>query len=596
MLKTEDCVKKIQESFSKGDFDKFITDITFPKFKGFAPFQKIEFNFPVTIIVGPNGGGKSSILHAAWGMPDGFSTRDFWFSTPVDPIENEPKNPHRYWYSHYIKAIKKEAQSRKVSERKDTPGYWEPDRPKLSDGMNRMPQITKEIQPYVSKSGDRWSQVSRSAHYINPKVELSGFDRFFNHTDFKVKKEKQKFFVRWSKGLRYLIDGNKKDFYGRKSIKDIFIDSESLKTINYILNKQYISARYIIHNYYSRDVFSASVIFQTDKLDYSECFAGSGELAVVSFVQKLNEVNKFDLFLLDEPETSLHPGAQLRLIQYLLDVVQRKKIQVIISTHSPTFVNCLPENALVVLDESAEGIVVRHGATKLSAFFTLGHLEASKVTFLTEDRLLMAIVERAVAKLPEEIRVKIVVESASVGAQAMLSHQVKAYSQTDGSLVMVLDGDMKKVADIFTQDPDSLSKHQKLALIKTLKDDCGITIVGHPSGVDKEAEKLVLFDEWMRWCKSGVMLIDPYICPEQIFLELLDSENELLVAGSPSNEDFKMAVMKILEKKQADCSSHGQYSVFKKELGDIMDDEQNLINVFIQNLAAKIERSVQALQ
>ncbi len=108
----DELIGSAKKKFGDGDFDKFIHGVSFPKFKNFAPGSKIEFRFPITLLVGPNGGGKSSILHAAWGMPLKHSTSRFWFSTPVDPIKFAEK--HRFWYSHYIKALKLVVQSRKM--------------------------------------------------------------------------------------------------------------------------------------------------------------------------------------------------------------------------------------------------------------------------------------------------------------------------------------------------------------------------------------------------------------------------------------------------------------------------------------------------
>lgn len=189
-------VKSIQQDLINGQFDKFIHDATFPNFKKIKPFTKIEFKFPLTVLVGANGGGKSSILHALWGMPLSYSTNRFWFSTPIDPINEESAgkaNIPRYWYTHYIKTINQRVQTRKVKGKKSN-GYWEPSRPATNDGMAKMPPLTKINKTFMSESGDRWTAVQRVPHYINTKSETSAFDRFFYHTELTKINEKQDFF------------------------------------------------------------------------------------------------------------------------------------------------------------------------------------------------------------------------------------------------------------------------------------------------------------------------------------------------------------------------------------------------------------------
>ena len=122
MTVIDELIGSLKKSFDKGEFDKFIHHVCFPKFKNFAPNTRIEFRFPITLLVGPNGGGKSSILHAAWGMPHGYSTSRFWFSTPVDPIDLVV-DQNRYWYSHFVKRLKLKVECRKMCGNKRH-GYW----------------------------------------------------------------------------------------------------------------------------------------------------------------------------------------------------------------------------------------------------------------------------------------------------------------------------------------------------------------------------------------------------------------------------------------------------------------------------------------
>jgi len=220
----DDLVALAQKNFRLGQFDRFIHEMCFPKFKSFAPDAKIAFKFPVTILIGPNGGGKSSILHAAWGMPLKYSTSRFWFSTPVDPIDFDANNQHRFWYSHYIKQLKLVVESRKMCGNKNH-GYWEPTRPAQKEGMKIMPLKNAAFAPFMSRTGDRWTPVDRIPYYFNAKAESSAFDRFFNSTELSSLTARQDYFVKYSGKLRKVIDSAlvKLKYYGVERVAENFV-------------------------------------------------------------------------------------------------------------------------------------------------------------------------------------------------------------------------------------------------------------------------------------------------------------------------------------------------------------------------------------
>lgn len=586
MTPIEILIESVERKFNSKEFDKFIHDVTFPKFKSFAPNAKIEFKFPITVLVGPNGGGKSSILHAAWGMPLKHSTSRFWFSTPVDPIQFDEKDQNRYWYSHYIKKIKKQVESRKMCGNKRY-GYWEPTRPAQKEGMKAMPSKNEALSPYMSPTGDRWTQVERTPYYFNAKVESSAFDRFFNSASLASLDARQDYFVRYSRKLKEVIDGNlsRLNYYGVERVdENKLLSPTQLQSVNKILQKNYKSARYINHTLYDKLTPSPSVIFETQARSYSECFAGSGELAVVNYVLALERLKQYDLLLLDEPETSLHPGAQEKLIEHLLRVVDEKQIQVIISSHAPTFVELLPASALVVLEETPLGIKARPFATKASAFERLGVIDKTKITILTEDKLLEAFTSRALKSLPKALRDKATVVAAEVGASEMLSNQARAHLQTSANVILVLDGDQAPVQAIFEKDPKDLSANQKKDLIDALK-ELNVSIVGSTGDLDG----------WMIWCNSHVALIDK-VCPEQVLLELLDPTNALLTNITATNAQFKNAVKSALRNSSNKSTAEAQYEIFSFLLSKVpagSNAEKSLSDIAAK-LEIKLNQLVQA--
>ncbi len=592
MMSLQELLEAVDKKFKAREFDKFIHDVTFSKFKSFAPGAKIEFRFPITVLVGPNGGGKSSLLHAAWGMPLRHSTSRFWFSTPVDPIDNEGRNQNRYWYSHYIKGIQSTVETRKISGNKRH-GYWEPSRPAQKEGMQGMPAKTAAVAPFMSPTGDRWTPVERTPHYFNAKEQSSAFDRFFSAVSFESLEERQDYFIKYSKKLREVIDNNLDSsvYYNVERVaENRLLTPAQLAAVNGILAKSYKSARYIRHKFYDKQVHSPSVLFETETRNYSECFAGSGELAVVNYVLALEGLGKYDLLLLDEPETSLHPGAQRKLIEHLLGVVKQKLIQVIISTHSPTFVQLLPPEALVVFDETPQGVAPRPGPTKSSAFERLGAIDKNKITILTEDKLLAALTSRAInASWPKLLRDRVKIVAADVGVSEMLSNQARAHLQANSAVIMILDGDQEPVQAIFKQDPVDMTLKQKRTAIAELE-KLNVGMVGSDAIAPNAA--IEHFEQWMQWCKAHVLLIKK-ICAEQVFLELLEPDHPLLSESSATNAKFKSAVKSHLKLSGNKTTADAQYQVFNYLLGQV--PKGSALSAFLSDYATKLRTKVEGL-
>ncbi len=571
MKPIETLIESISKAFNEKKFDRFIHDITFPKFKRIAAGARIDFRYPITLLVGPNGAGKSSVLHALWGTPKNYSTSRFWFSTPVDPIEGVRNDVPRYWYSHYIRDLDRLVQTRKVFGTKRL-GYWEPSKPSTQDGMD--PLLRGPKTKY--RASDRWSPVVRKVTYINTKAETSAFDRFFYQSSVANLQQRQATFVRESarlhnaisKGLTTQHIGKGQFVFSNQAIGPV-----SLKIINKILGKEYTSATRIVHRFYDRNG-APSVIFRTQSHTYSESFAGSGELAVVNMVLELEKVPANGLLLLDEPETSLHPGAQTQLINYLLEMVDEKKIQVVISTHSPTFVDLLPETALVVLDETPAGTNVMANATKASAFSKLGHPDPHRYTIFVEDVLLKVLVEVALYRnTSKEIRDKCDVIAATCGASEMLSHHIPIFVSSKLPVLMVLDGDQQTLLDEI-KDPVELSPAAKSQLIEKIEKTHKVKIVGSKPDVDG----------WLKWAKERVIAINE-TCPEQIFLQLL--KPDLAEIATMSNQECKKQLRQTLNKRGDDTSAQVLPALFRTKINDNYQ-ENGMIVAKLTSLAEKI--------
>lgn len=101
MKTTTDLISDIRKIKESGVFENYIEYIVFPFYKNLNKGTRINFEFPLTVLVGRNGSGKSSTLHALFGAPKGYSLGDFWFSTEVDPIA-ESGEANRFYYGYRI--------------------------------------------------------------------------------------------------------------------------------------------------------------------------------------------------------------------------------------------------------------------------------------------------------------------------------------------------------------------------------------------------------------------------------------------------------------------------------------------------------------
>lgn len=158
---------------------KYISHIRFPRFKNLRPDARIDFNFPVTALVGPNGCGKTSALHAMYGAPRGKSTSDYWFATDLDPIAEGNGEVNRFIYGHWLKGVPQPVETRKARVSKSKlksrkPGYFEPTKAVVGDKMDLSPFLpTPPARPIRGQSKDRWNPVERPLLYMNFRSELA---------------------------------------------------------------------------------------------------------------------------------------------------------------------------------------------------------------------------------------------------------------------------------------------------------------------------------------------------------------------------------------------------------------------------------------
>ena len=171
---------------------------------------------------------------------------------------------------------------------------------------------------------------------------------------------------------------------------------------------------------------------------YSENNMGFGEGRVLYMVDLFENAPEQSLFVLEEPETSLHRDAQHRLARYLIDVVNRRHHQVLLSTHSSTILGALPAAARKLLHRDASGV---------STFEDVSTIEARSMLSGGHERL-DVIVEDAFAKLllteivrVEEANLLPMLEIHGVGSDHAVRESMRLLTKLQKNGVGFVDGD-----------------------------------------------------------------------------------------------------------------------------------------------------------
>lgn len=556
-------------------FPGFITHIRFPRYKNMADGARIDFSFPITALVGSNGSGKTSVLNALFGAPARYSTAQFWFSTKVDPIVEGDGSPNRFIYGYFHTAYKEIVETRKARVRKTRrgrpdPNYWEPTKETAGDGMSEGTVPAGTV--FKGRSKDRWNPVIREVLYINFRKELSAFDKYFYfgkdpalHTPSPAAKAAaaKKVAAKGAASSRRIaskMDQVRRDadwlarviatgdtsvlYRGRKiASENRMLHKEELEMVSLILGRKYEEARWIKHCLFKGDG-GLSIVFKTPHSRYSEAFAGSGEVAVASCVVQVLKAERGTLVLLDEPEVSLHPGAQERLLAFLAQRARTHQLQVVFSTHSPHLVTALPEDAIKTfhqLDNSGRFAVIQ-STHPYAAFRRLGAVGGGRIRVMVEDRLAKSVVEQALLTFQDAAERDVFsVEFPSGGADAILTYQVPVLISAPGHTLVLLDGD-KRPAKPFI-DPDTIPVAEDGALEQMIKEATGVrpelTIDGGALGANL-LQRAQAQRKYLAWIRKNVDFI-PTQCPEELVLRAAGKTD----AAAKTSQDHKNLLRKL---------------------------------------------------
>jgi predicted ATPase len=387
----------------------------------------------------------------------------------------------------------------------------------------------------------RWMPLVKDVVYLDFRGELPAYEKFMQHPatrDSKKDLEDRKEWLRErSAKVRIALEGkHKKDtYYNRKVIHEIVtLTDDAVGEIGEILGRNYSSIRMIRHDYFERPGWTVELT--TAQHVYSEAYAGSGEFAVIVMVHQILSAPKSSLILLDEPETSLHPASQEKLMAFLFRRSLQDKHQVVLATHSPHMIRPLPEDAIKLLTvDPADGKVhlASQENSQTDAFFRLGSPKEGKLTIFVEDSLAAALLAMMANSLGQAKFERLEFKAYPGGASEIKKRLIPHLAQTGrDDAVVILDGDMRPsrgncswtVSDSRNLiDPTTVVDNDIAAAFADCFSD-GMTMdISLNGGNDPNIASHVIATQraTLEWVEKNVYFL-PGSSPEELVCELLD--------------------------------------------------------------------------
>lgn len=593
----ETYIQRIQGKHQAKEYIPLIKNIRFFSYKNILDNSVIEFNSPITLLVGENGTNKTSILRAVEACPGKKSLGDYWFDTDLDiiPKSNRPRYIYQYDIpnSSHVAEVKK-MRILKSKKSKRSPDYFETTRPHKSDGMSPMPEyskLTEAEKPYANRT--RWIPLDKPVLYIDFRQEVPAYDinMFFGVSTKNTSNIKTRI-RNTSHKLKNIFDGCKGEKYEIWHQKNrvieplINLSSEEISWISYILDKKYKNIKIIKHSFF--EVPGYTVLIDSSST-YSEAYAGSGEYAVIMMVHKMWMASNSSLIIMDEPETSLHPGAQSKLLKYILFICYQRNTQFVISTHSPYISERLPDECRVRLEiasDSDNKVVPYPNSPHKLTFAALGGIlyeDLSKSNLIVEDKLAEHLIKRAIhihgnSKTLDVININIL----PGGVSTLYEKVIPIFSTlNDNTLKIVLDGDQRKnIEDPYkisaegSKDShiafDEIRKQRKDKLLSKLGNNSkALLLNSNDSGTIREDE---VIERLFQWIDSHVGYLPGTKNPEHLILSCL-ADNNLL------DDDINIEMMNNNEAKNF-FKQKAEKSSFSSEVSaaDIFQEQKTYAN------------------
>ena len=375
---------------SRGQRDEALVETRITNLRG-IDHLRFPFEYPVSVLAGPNGSGKSTVLFAcacAYRVP-GRRSGDF--------------APGRL-FPNFV--------SRQPTVRSDSAQETELEFHYLHRGDRRF---------MTWRRGKSWSRIGDGASQPERQVYLRTLANLASPSE-----------------VRSILQ------LGRKQVRTEAISPDLLIFAHRILPWRY-HALDLISGESSRDLLFAE-IEGAGEARYSEFHMSSGERTIVRISKDVSRLENA-LVLIDEVDTGLHPYTQKQAMLELQRSALRRKLQIIVASHSPVVLNSVPPEGRIFLDRDERTGKVRREPLYRDIFQkALYGQSQDRLSILCEDEVAEGVIRGVLDELNVELglRHEDVVVGRNTGRGEFRSH-VRTLGKFGklSDFVLVLDGDSR---------------------------------------------------------------------------------------------------------------------------------------------------------
>ena len=181
---------------------------------------------------------------------------------------------------------------------------------------------------------------------------------------------------------------------------------------------------------------------------YSEFHMASGERSILRLSMEISQL-KDALVLIDEVEAGLHPHIQKLLMLNLQQMALRQNLQIIVTTHSPVVLDCVPNEGRIFLSRNQQNHDVRVDPPMRDVVQRAMYGQSTdKLSIICEDNVSEAIILGAVDALSAKLNFS--PNHISVGRDTgkdEFPNHVRTLAKVDSlsDCIFILDGDARDI-------------------------------------------------------------------------------------------------------------------------------------------------------